>query len=308
MTPPFTARSHENVEAFQADLRHVCGRFNVSPAQRSGQMNGRIALDRLCGVEIASIGLDADRVTRDQRDINNDDANYFFLIVQAKGRGLMRQGGHRALLREGDMFLVDSAKPSCFDFQGRYSEQISLHLPRHEVVSRFGDWIHGGIDLRREDALSLAMRSVLKRMLDSRPAASGRLVEAFLSVFGAFLFERRNGARPQIADDRSLIAAALRAIDLYAADPEFGPKELASHLGVSLRKLQREFRQIEDTPRRKLMSTRLARAHEALLRRSAAVRPRTVSEIAYEQGFNDLSYFYREFRKRYGFAPGDAAA
>lgn len=308
MTLPFTARSYENVEAFQAGLRHVCGNFNVSPAQRSGQMNGRIALDRLCGVEIASIGLDADRVTRDQCDISNDDANYFFLIVQTRGRGVMRQGNHHALLREGDMFLVDSAEPSCFDFQGRYSEQISLHLPRDEVVSRFGDWIHGGIELRREDALSLAMRSVLKRMLDSQPAASDRLVEAFLSVFGAFLCERRNGARPQISDDRSLIAAALRAIDLHAADPEFGPKELADHLGVSLRKLQREFRQIEDTPRRKLMSTRLARAHEALLRRSAAVAPRTVSEIAYEQGFNDLSYFYREFRKRYGFAPGDATA
>jgi acyl-CoA reductase-like NAD-dependent aldehyde dehydrogenase len=25
MTPPFTARSYENVDAFQADLRHVCG-------------------------------------------------------------------------------------------------------------------------------------------------------------------------------------------------------------------------------------------------------------------------------------------
>jgi AraC family transcriptional regulator, positive regulator of tynA and feaB len=308
MTPPFTARSHDNVDAFQADLRHVCGRFNVVPAQRSGQMNGRIALDRLCGVEIASIGLDADRVARDARDIRTDDANYFFLILQARGRGLMRQGGHHALLREGDMFLVDSAEPSCFDFQGRYSEQISLHLPRDEVTSRFGDWIHGGIDLRREDTLSIAMRSVLKRMLDSRPVAGDRLVEAFLGVFGAFLFERRNGARPQIADDRSLIAAALRAIDLYAGDPEFGPSELAGHLGVSLRKLQREFRRIEDTPRRKLMSTRLARAHDALRRRSTEVAPRTVSEIAYEHGFNDLSYFYREFRKRYGFAPGDATA
>jgi AraC family transcriptional regulator, positive regulator of tynA and feaB len=100
----------------------------------------------------------------------------------------------------------------------------------------------------------------------------------------------------------------LRAIDLYAGDPEFGPSELAGHLGVSLRKLQREFRRIEDTPRRKLMSTRLARAHEALRRRSTEVAPRTVSEIAYEHGFNDLSYFYREFRKRYGFAPGDATA
>ncbi|MBR1231257.1 helix-turn-helix domain-containing protein [Bradyrhizobium sp. AUGA SZCCT0182] len=307
MMPPFTSRSYLDVDSFQADITSVCGHFNVSPASRSGQMKGRIALDRFCGVEIASIGLDADRVVRDQRDIRTDDADYFFLIIQSRGRVLMRQGGYRALLREGDMFLVDSAEPASFEFQGRYGEQISLHLPRDEVIRRFGDSVHGGIDLRREDALSLAMRSVLERMLDGQSGGSNRLAEAFFSVFGAFLFERRNGARPQIADDRSLIAAAVRAIDLYASDPEFGPKQLAGHLGVSLRKLQREFRQIEETPGRKLMSTRLARAHEALRRRSPASGPRTVSEIAYEQGFNDLSYFYREFRKRYGVAPGCAA-
>ena len=307
MKPPFAARSYLHVDAFQADINHVCGQFNVNPTNRTGQMNGRIALNRLCGMEIASIGLDADRVVRGQRDIRTDDADYFFLILQTRGRVLMRQGDYRSVLREGDMFLVDSARPASFEFQGRYGEQVSLHLPRDEVIRRFGDWVHGGIDLQREDALSLAMRSVLRRMLDGQSAGGDRLAEAFLGVFGAFLFERRNGSSAQDADDRSLIGAALRAIDRYASDPEFGPQELAGHLGVSLRKLQREFRQIEETPRQKLMSIRLARAREALLRRSPAVGPRTVSEIAYEQGFNDLSYFYREFRKRYGVAPGDAA-
>ena len=219
----------------------------------------------------------------------------------------MHQGAYHTLLRKG-RHVSGGFRPCrrVLSFEGHYSEQISLHLPRDDMVRRFGDQIHGGIDLKREDALSLAMRSVLERMLGGRSTGSNRLAEAFLGVFGAVLFDRRNGARPQIADDRSLIGAALRAIDLYACDPEFGPKELAGHLGVSLRKLQREFRQIEETPRQKLMSTRLARAHQALRQRSAAIEPRTVSEIAYEQGFNDLSYFYREFRKRYGVAPGEA--
>jgi AraC family transcriptional regulator, positive regulator of tynA and feaB len=304
---PIVERSYTHVDSFQTDITGVCGHFNVSPVSRSGQMKGRIALDRLCGVEIASIGLDADRVARDQRDIRSDDADYFFLIYQARGKVLMRQGGYHTLLRKGDMFLVDSAQPASFEFRGLYSEQISLHLPRDEMVSRFGDQIHGGIDLKREDALSLAMRSVLERILGGHSTGGARLAEAFLGVFGAFLFDRRNGVRQQIFDDRSLIGAALRTIDQYAGDPEFGPTELAVHLGVSLRKLQREFRKIEETPRQKLMSTRLARAHQALRQRSAAIGPRTVSEIAYEQGFNDLSYFYREFRKRYGVAPGDIA-
>ena len=306
MTLPIAARSYTHVEAFQAGIHGVCGRFSVMPASRSGQMKGRIAVERQGGVDIASIGLDADRVVRDRRDVRADAADYFFLIVQARGKALMCQGDHRTVLREGDMFLVDSAAPASFAFEGRYSEQISLHLPRRDMISRFGGRIHGGIDVRREDALSVAMRSVLKRMLDGEAGRDSPLAEAFLSVFGAYLFERRDGARSQAADNRSLVAAALRAIDLYYSDPAFGPQELADHLGVSLRKLQREFRQIAETPRQKLMSTRLACAYEAL--RRPAVGPRTVSAIAYEQGFSDLSYFYREFRKRYGVAPGDTAA
>ena len=31
-----------------------------------------------------------------------------------------------------------------------------------------------------------------------------------------------------------------------------------------------------------------------------------ISEIAYEVGFNDLSYFNRAFRRRFGHSPGEA--
>lgn len=34
----------------------------------------------------------------------------------------------------------------------------------------------------------------------------------------------------------------------------------------------------------------------------------TVAAIAYEAGFNDLSYFNRAFRRRYGMTPSDARA
>lgn len=307
MTVPLTARSYGDVDQFQADIQHVCGRFSISPVSRSRAFSGRIGLEHLGGLEVASIGLDADSVARSRRDIRTDDANYFFLVLQAKGKALMQQGGHRVLLREGHMFLVDSAAPASFQYKGRYAEQLSLHLPRDEIIHRFGDRVHGGIEVRREDALSLAMRSVLKRMRDQSLGADQRLAEAFLGVFGAFLYERRDGGRPQFGDDRSLLAAALKAIDLNACDSEFGPQQLADQLGVSMRKLQREFKRMEATPRQTLMSIRLARARQALRQRPAALAPQTVSEIAFDQGFNDLSYFYREFRKRYGVAPGEAA-
>jgi AraC-like DNA-binding protein len=52
-----------------------------------------------------------------------------------------------------------------------------------------------------------------------------------------------------------------------------------------------------------VLGQRLHRAHQLLTdqRRS----DRTVSSIAFDAGFGDLSYFNRAFRRRYGATPSD---
>ncbi|WP_158215833.1 helix-turn-helix domain-containing protein [Notoacmeibacter marinus] len=304
MTALIPAASFSHVDTFEPSIRSICGRFTVAPSDRSGALKGRLSLERLGGAEMAFVGLQADRVIRQKQDIRADPGNHYFLVFQDRGHALMQQGASRCLLREGDMFLVDSTTPSRFDYQGRYSEQISLHLPRSSMQSRFGSRIRGGIDIKREDALSIAMRSVLKRMLDRDAENNDHLAEAFFGILGAFLIDFDDGRRVSIGDSDSLIASALQEIDLRYKDSDFGPQDLADRLGVSLRVLQRAFKDIDETPRQKILATRLAKAHTALSNQSHGSGPRTVSTIAFAQGFNDLSYFYREFGKRYGYAPG----
>jgi AraC-like DNA-binding protein len=52
-----------------------------------------------------------------------------------------------------------------------------------------------------------------------------------------------------------------------------------------------------------LLDQRLARAHRMLS--NPVLAERTISTIAYEAGFGDLSHFNRAFRRRYGAAPSD---
>jgi len=49
---------------------------------------------------------------------------------------------------------------------------------------------------------------------------------------------------------------------------------------------------------------RLALAYRKL--RSHRFSARTISSVAHDAGFGDLSYFNRTFRRRYGIAPSDA--
>ena len=48
---------------------------------------------------------------------------------------------------------------------------------------------------------------------------------------------------------------------------------------------------------------RLLLARRLLLHEQS--RHRKISDIAFTVGFNDLSYFHRSFKKRFGFTPSD---
>lgn len=55
-----------------------------------------------------------------------------------------------------------------------------------------------------------------------------------------------------------------------------------------------------------ILSQRLARAHRLL--GDPKLIARSISSIAYDIGFGDLSYFNRTFRRRYGATPSEIRA
>jgi AraC-like DNA-binding protein len=75
---------------------------------------------------------------------------------------------------------------------------------------------------------------------------------------------------------------------------------------VSARQAQRLFAASGTTFSEFVLEQRLLLARRLLLREQS--RDRKVSDIAYTVGFNDLSYFHRSFRRRFGIAPADMRA
>jgi AraC family transcriptional activator of tynA and feaB len=303
-----TSRPEMSIDEVVSRLRAACGNFLAEPMMRQQSVAGGIEMRRCGSIDVATIGQNLKCISRDAHAIRVDDREHFFLVFQEHGSALMCQGEQQIDAKAGDFVLIDSARPSAFIYGGRMSHQISIHLPRSDFVARFGRAAEGGICVRSRDALGFAMRAILARMLAGGQTGDTHLGEAFLGVLGAVLSERnRQLPVPSRSAGEGVLRRALQQVALRFQDPDFKARDLARQLGVSLRLLQRAFRSLGVSPSRHILDVRLTAARatlEASAQRSGPASP--VSAAAYENGFNDLSFFYREFRNRYGTSPGCA--
>jgi len=116
------------------------------------------------------------------------------------------------------------------------------------------------------------------------------------------------------ADDKTLVwqrgvsAARLNLLKAdilkHLDDTDLTLETVAKANGISERQVQRMFAAADTTFSEFVVEQRLLLARRLLLHESA--RRRKISDIAFTVGFNDLSYFHRSFRKRFGVTPAEA--
>ena len=111
--------------------------------------------------------------------------------------------------------------------------------------------------------------------------------------------------RAELARNRGVRAARLEAIkaDIIAHvdDGNLSAAAVAARHAMTLRYLQKLFDAAGTTYSQFVSDQRLTYAYRTLT--DSLHARRTISEIAYASGFNDLSHFNRAFRRRYGSTP-----
>ena len=114
----------------------------------------------------------------------------------------------------------------------------------------------------------------------------------------------------EVAGGRGVRAARLRAVKAYIVenltDRDLSINTAAARHGVTPRYVSRLFESDATTFTEFVLVQRLKRAHRMLI--APAFSDRTVSSIALEAGFGDISYFNSAFRRQYGETPSDVRA
>jgi AraC-like DNA-binding protein len=234
------------------------------------------------------------------------DEKTFSIQLVYSGRCRLRHANTEIEVGEGDIIVADGSKPY----------EVAFSVPVHGLVlappwNRFKSYaeklealaghrvnVIGGPGA----VLSTFLRSAWEQMVEHENA---QWPDSAAEVIWDLLTDVLNGGDAgEIGTGRAddLRRKAKIVVDGELSDPAFTSSSIAEALAISTRYLQRIFADVGTTPARFLIARRLEAA-AALLRRPD--RACSITGVAMQCGFSDLSYFSREFRQRFGLSARD---
>jgi len=234
-----------------------------------------------------------------------------FFGINLSGSSLAGQRGREVTVGAGDAVAFDPALGPFSILRAESARMIGVRIPRYSVPA--GVIGFGPTPPRLVPASTAALR-LLAGYLEaalSGPALSSALltnaVVAHVAELITLSLDPGSAATPlaSIPGVRAARLAAIKAdIERNLTDGSLTVATLAARHRISARYLHKLFEDEEVTYSRFVLDRRLALAYHKLGQPRYASR--TISSIASDTGFGDLSYFNRTFRHRYGITPSDA--
>jgi AraC-like DNA-binding protein len=269
-------------------------------------LGGSVRAYRLGDLVVGDIDASGQLMARTQRLIDRADEHYLLLGMQTRGTGRVAQGDHRTLLRPGDCAVFESHHPFELNFDASFDLWV-FAFPRHLV--RLSEHDRRQLSAHRVDGRTglagVARRALLDLALHSEDPG-GRPSDGALSLatdlLGALLSAQLSES-PELAGSmqRTLPLRIKNYIDQRLADSTLDPPQVAAAFGISTRYLHRLFESQHETVGHYIRDRRLELSRLRLL--DPRFSHHSISTLAFDSGFGDLSGFNRAFKAKYGLTP-----
>ena len=245
-----------------------------------------------------------------RREGVRQEGDLLYLCMTLTGTTVGSRGGREMMLSDGDAVLMTNEEAAWAMTSPSSANIAGIRLPRSAIAPLVPKLENVTMQRITKDTSALRLlRKYLDVVADDEALAapaSQRLIISHFYDLVALALGASSDAKA-LAADRTVSAVRLAAIkaDILANldDGNLNATMVSTRSGVSVRYLHKLFESEGVTYSEFVLRERLARAYHNL--KSPLYSRRAISTIAFDLGFNDLSYFNRAFRRRYNATPSE---
>jgi AraC-like DNA-binding protein len=245
-----------------------------------------------------------------RREGVRQDGDLVYLCMTLSGTTVGSRAGREIILSNGDAVLMTNAESAWTMTSPAPVKIAGIRLPRSAIAPLVPDLESTTMQRIARDTGGLRLlRKYLNLVADDEalaaPASQRLIIGHFYDLVSLVL--GASGEAKALVADRTIVAVRLAAIkaDIVGNldDGDLNATRVAARNCVTVRYLHKLFECEGVTYSEFVLRERLARAYHNL--KSPLHVRRAISAIAFDVGFNDLSYFNRTFRRRYNATPSE---
>ncbi|RMF08424.1 MAG: helix-turn-helix domain-containing protein [Alphaproteobacteria bacterium] len=282
-------------------------KLDCERVREEGEFSGTIVNGSIGDLQFSEVISTGQHVIRSKAQLARASGDYFLISVQTAGHGRVVQDGRTADLSVGQFALYDTSRPYELMFEDNFS-QLVIRIPRQAFSNRVmvSDRLTARAMNGRQGVgrIALSYLAELDRSFPSvDPSMCGRLCDTFIDLL-SLAVSSDHMDQPDVSNVRlTQLYRIQRYIEDHLSEPDLSPQRVAAHHRISTRYLNMLFEAADSTAARWIWQRRLEKCERDLL--DPRYAGRTIGEIAYSWGFNDLTHFSRTFKARYGLSPRD---
>jgi AraC-like DNA-binding protein len=222
------------------------------------------------------------------------------------GSLIAEQDGRVAHLKAGDGTFCDADRPYRLH-QDKAFDLACIRIPRQDLERRIGHLHHlSAYNLSERGELAPMVFAYLSRLVERAPnlvgSAGVKVSQNFTELLIAMVAEFAEHEPLPLTEYRGLALMRVKqAVERYLGQASVTCSTIAAELKLSPRYINQLLEAEGTSLSRYIWGRRLERCAEQLT--DPVLRGRSVSQIAIENGFNDLTHFSKAFRGRFGVSP-----
>jgi AraC family transcriptional regulator, positive regulator of tynA and feaB len=298
--------TRRRLEYWSALASNAITPMRVAAGEQSS-FEGRLWTEKLGAIDIARAYSSSVVIRRTPADVSRSAERAFLLSITEEASYSFRVRGRQLVGRPGDLLLTDSAEPEEIVHSGCTAIVLRMpgtllkaHLPAADDVT--------GLIVRGDRGAGLVASTMIRSLARNMRQGFDRsvcdhLTAALLHSVAAAYAEAFGVKSTAIATAETRRFEITRYVEEHLGDSDLTVQKAALAFGVSDRYVRMLFGATGEPLSSYIQRRRLEESARQL--RDPLWRARTVSEIAFNWGFNSLGSYDRAFKSRFDVTPSE---